>query len=272
MRPTPARFPTRLRSLFISDVHLGYRGARARYLRHFLESMPAQNIFVIGDLVDFWSLKRSFYWPRSHQAVLDLLLELARSGTRVVFIPGNHDEIIRDFCGVSYEGIEVHREFVHQTADGRRLLLLHGDEFDESVINGFPRVVKRLGGLVYDVMLAANHSLHAIRRRLGYGYWSLADWLKRQVPNAERYIARFEEAAADEARRRGLDGVVCGHIHRAAMREIDGVLYCNDGDWVESCTSLVEDMNGRLAILRWTERSEMLTVGGHVPVMLDPAA
>jgi UDP-2,3-diacylglucosamine pyrophosphatase LpxH len=272
MSVIPARFPIRLRSVFISDLHLGYRGCRADYLRHFLRSVKARNLFIVGDLIDFWSLRRSFFWPVAHQQVLRTLMTLSRTGTRVIYVPGNHDEIARDLCGSRYGAIEIHREYVHETADGRRMLLLHGDEFDESVTNNFSPLLKRLGGLAYDAILGLNHSVHAVRRRLGYGYWSLADWLKRQVPDAERYIVRFEEAAAGEAARRGFDGVICGHIHRPAVREIDGVLYCNDGDWVESCTSLVEDMNGRLAVLRWTETGELVTGTGRPPLVLEPAA
>lgn len=272
MSVIPARIPMRVRSIFISDVHLGYRGCRAEYLDHFLQSVQAQNVFIVGDLVDFWALERSYYWPASHQSILRRLAALARAGKRIVVVPGNHDDVLRDYCGLQYGGVEIHREFVHETADGRRLLLFHGDQFDESVIDQFSPLVKRLGGLLYDVMLEVNHLLHSLRHRLGYGYWSLADWIKRQVPDAERYIARFEAAAAGEARRRGFDGAVCGHIHRSALRDLEGVLYCNAGDWVESCTSLVEDMNGRLSVLRWTERSEMVTATGHVPVVLEPAA
>jgi len=271
MSVTPVRRPIRVRSIFISDVHLGYRGCRADYLLHFLESVEARNIFVIGDLIDFWSLRRSVYWPASHQEVLRTLLTRARTGSRVVYIPGNHDELARDLCGLRYGPVEVHRDFVYETADGRRLLLLHGDEFDEDV--KFGPLLKRVGEAAYEVILGLNHGLHALRRRFGYGYWSLAHWIKHQVPNAVRYIDRFEEAAARHAVSRGVDGVICGHIHRPAMREIDGILYCNDGDWVESCTSLVEDMNGRLAILRWTEQSEVVApnVQPSAPA-LEPAA
>jgi len=270
MNVTPVRLPLRVQSIFISDVHLGYRGCQADYLLHFLASVEARNIFVIGDLIDFWALRRQMYWPASHQEVLRTLLTRARTGTRVVYIPGNHDELCRDLCGTHYGAVEVHRDYVHETADGRRMLLLHGDEFDEAV--KFGAWLKRLGGAAYELILRLNQVVHAARRRCGYGYWSLADWLKHRVPNAVDYISRFERVAAAEARRRGLDGVICGHIHRPALREIDGMLYCNDGDWVESCTSLVEDLNGRLALLRWTERSEVVSHAGQIPVALESAA
>lgn len=247
----PARQPLRLRTVFISDVHLGFRGCRAECLLSFLNSIEARQVFIIGDLIDFWALRRQVYWPTSHQDVLRTLVAMARTGTRVVYIPGNHDELCRDLCGSQFGPVEVCRDYLHETADGRRLLLLHGDEFDEHV--KFGELLKRVGCVAYDAIIRLNDVMHRIRRRMGYGYWSLADWIKHQVPDALDYIDRFERAASDEARRRGLDGVICGHIHRPTMREFDGVLYCNGGDWVESCTSLVEDHNGRLAVLRWTE-------------------
>ncbi len=270
MSVTTVRRPLRVRTLFISDVHLGYKGCRAEYLLDFLANVEAQSIFVIGDLVDFWALKRSFYWPAAHQEVLRTLLTRARTGTRVVYIPGNHDELARDFCGSRYGPVEICRNYLHETADGRRMLLMHGDEFDEEV--KFGPLLKRVGSVLYEVILKANHVVHGVRRRFGYGHWSLSDWLKHSVPDARRYISRFEEAAAAEAARRGADGVICGHIHRAVVREIDGVLYCNDGDWVESCSSLIEDFNGRLAVLRWSEHSAVASQDATVPAALEPAA
>ena len=270
MSMTPARPPLRLRTAFISDVHLGFRGCRAEYLLNFLRSIEARQVYVVGDLIDFWALRRQVYWPHTHQEVLRTLLTLARSGTRVTYIPGNHDELCRDLCGSAYGPVEVRREHVHETADGRRLLLVHGDELDDAV--KFGPLLKRVGTVAYDAIIRLNHAVHRVRRRMGYGYWSLADWIKHQVPDAVDYIERFERAAAAEAARRGLDGVICGHIHRPALKEIDGVLYCNDGDWVESCTSLVEDLNGRLAVLRWTESREVVSHAGLVPAALEPAA
>ncbi len=270
MSVTAARPPLRLRSVFISDVHLGFRGARAEYLLDFLASIEARQIFVIGDLIDFWALKRAVYWPAAHQEVLRTLLTLARTGTRVTYVPGNHDELCRVLCGSRYGPVEVRRDCVFEAADGRRLLVLHGDEFDDAV--KFGGLLKRVGAFAYDAIIRVNHGLHRVRRRLGYGYWSLADWIKERVPDALDYIDRFERAAAAEAARRGFDGVICGHLHRPALKEIDGVLYCNDGDWVESCTSLVEDMNGRLAVLRWTESREVVPQAGFLPAALEPAA
>ncbi len=241
----------RVRSIFVSDVHLGHRGSRANELLAYLAEVDARNIFVLGDLVDFWALGRSVCWPQAHQDVLRTLVERARSGVRVVYIPGNHDEAAREFAGMNICGIEIRRQYVHVTADGRRMLLLHGDEFDAAVRCGRWRVI--LGSFLYSIALRINHLIHLARRAIGLGEWSLTAWLKRQVAGARAYIALFEEAAAERARRENCDGVVCGHIHHAAVREIDGVLYCNDGDWVESCSSLVEGMNGKLSLVYWAD-------------------
>ncbi len=241
----------RVRSVFISDVHLGHRGSRANELLAYLAEVDARNIFVIGDLVDFWALGNSVCWPQAHQDVLRTLVERARSGVRVFYIPGNHDEAAREFAGMNICGIEVRRQHVHVTADGRRMLLLHGDEFDAAVRCGRWRVI--LGSVIYSIALRINHLVYLARRAIGLGEWSLTAWLKRQVAGARAYIALFEAAAAERARRESCDGVVCGHIHHAAVREIDGVLYCNDGDWVESCSSLVEGMNGKLSLVYWSD-------------------
>ncbi len=241
----------RVRSVFISDVHLGHRGSRANELLAFLAEVEARNIFVIGDLVDFWALGRSVCWPQAHQDVLRALVDRARAGARVVYIPGNHDEAAREFAGMNICGIEIRRQHVHVTADGRRMLLLHGDEFDAAVRCGRWRVM--LGSVIYSIALRINHFVYLARRALGLREWSLTAWLKRQVAGARAYIAMFEEAAASRAARDGCDGIVCGHIHHAAVREMNGILYCNDGDWVETCSSLVESANGKLALVYWSE-------------------
>jgi UDP-2,3-diacylglucosamine pyrophosphatase LpxH len=260
----------RVRTVFISDVHLGWRGSQARYLLDFLRSVHADTIFLVGDIVDLWSLKRSFFWPAEHREVLRTLLDRARNGTRVVYVPGNHDETFRDLCGSWFGDFEVLAEAEHVTAEGRRLLVLHGDRFDADIRLG--GITHWFGSACYDFFVAAGRRLHAARRRLGFPYWSLAGWIKSRVGGARVYIARFEAAAARDAAQRGFDGVVCGHIHRASLREIDGVLYCNDGDWVENCTALVEDRNGRLALVRWTEGSEVVEHLAPSAAALDFAA
>lgn len=241
----------KVRSVFISDVHLGHRSSRANELLAFLAEIDARNIFVIGDLIDFWALGRSLCWPQAHQDVLRALVDRAREGVRVVYVPGNHDEAAREFAGMNICGIEIRRQLVHVTADGRRMLLLHGDEFDAAVRCGRWRV--RLGSFVYSIALRVNHLIYHARRALGLREWSLTTWLKRRVSDARAYIALFEEAAAGAARRAECHGVVCGHIHHPATREIDGVLYCNDGDWVENCSSLVENLSGKLTLVTWAE-------------------
>jgi len=241
----------RYRSVFISDVHLGFRGCRARELLEFLRSVHCDHLFLVGDIVDFWSLARSFFWPQEHNDVVRAILGKAKAGTRVIFIPGNHDATLREYAGTAFGNLEIHTEFVHATADGRRLLVMHGDEFD-AIVKCSPWLA-RVGNVMYEFTLALNRYVNGLRRVFGFPYWSLAGYLKERVKNAMEYISGFERAVAHEARRRGVDGVVCGHIHRAGITSFDGVLYCNDGDWVESCSALTEDLNGRLALTTWDE-------------------
>ncbi len=242
---------TRYRAIFVSDVHLGTRGARAGFLADFLRRSSCDQLFLVGDIVDCWRLRKSWYWDADHDEVLRLILKKARSGTEVTYIPGNHDEMFRDWLSMGLEiaGVKLRREAEHITADGKRLLVMHGDEFD-SVVR-YAKFLALLGDSAYTGALVANRYFNAIRRRLGYPYWSLSAWLKRQVKEAVKAIDRFEVALATEARRRGFDGVVCGHIHHAEMREVNGVRYYNDGDWVESCTALVEHEDGRLELIDW---------------------
>jgi UDP-2,3-diacylglucosamine pyrophosphatase LpxH len=254
----------RVRTVFISDVHLGYRGCQAELLLDYLRRIDTERLVLVGDIVDLWSLKRSVYWPQSHHDVLRQVLGMARRGVKVIYVPGNHDEGLRELCDAAVEGIEIRRQFIHETAEGRRFLVVHGDEFDGAV--KFAGWLKALGERLYDVVLWLGRGVTALRRRLGYGYWSLATWLKQQVPDARRYIERFEHAAAHAAIRHGLDGIICGHIHRPEIREVDGVRYCNDGDWVEHCSSLVEDLNGRLSLMFHTAEPRRVDVGALPPV------
>jgi UDP-2,3-diacylglucosamine pyrophosphatase LpxH len=254
MVSTPARQTMRLRTVFVSDVHLGSRGCRADALLEFLKSVEVDYLFLVGDIVDLWAMRKNFYWPQEHNNVLRTVLGKAKGGTRVIYIPGNHDEELREFCGSVFGNLEIHREFVHQTADGRKLLVMHGDEFD-TVVKCSPWLAK-LGSSVYDFLLGLNRHVNAVRRLFGMRYWSLAGYLKHKAKTAVQYIASFEQAVAHAARKRGVQGVVCGHIHRPEITDIDGVQYCNDGDWVESCSALVEDMNGRLSLLSWPEVRE----------------
>jgi UDP-2,3-diacylglucosamine pyrophosphatase LpxH len=261
----PPQTTLRLRSVFISDVHLGFKGCRAEFLLDFLRRVECEQLYLVGDIIDLWSLQRSFYWPQAHNDVIRTVLGKAKHGTRVVYVPGNHDRPLRDHDGLTLGNVEIRREAVHQTADGRRFLLLHGDEFD-SIVRASP-LLESVGSRGYDAALRLNHYVNGVRQRLGYPYWSLAAFLKHQFRDVVQYIASFERALAVEARRRGFDGVICGHIHRAGITEIDGILYCNDGDWVESCTTLVEDFAGRLSLLRWTETAEVLVGMQALPLM-----
>jgi UDP-2,3-diacylglucosamine pyrophosphatase LpxH len=237
----------RLRSIFVSDVHLGSRDCRAKELLRFLETVETDYLFLVGDIVDFWSLRRSFYWPEEHNEVLRAILAKAKEGTKVIYVPGNHDDNIREFCGSLFGNMSIRRKYVHATADGREFLVMHGDEFDTVV--KCSRWLARFGASAYELMMRLNRSVNACRVALGMPYWSLATYLKLRLPKAVRYVAAFEHAAAHAARSRNLDGIVCGHIHRPGVREIDGVLYCNDGDWVENCTALVETSNGQLSLM-----------------------
>jgi UDP-2,3-diacylglucosamine pyrophosphatase LpxH len=239
------------RSIFISDTHLGTRGCRGDFLADFLRRTSAHNLFLVGDIIDGWRLRKSWYWDEHHDDVLRQILRHARSGAKVTYIPGNHDEMFRSWlpAGVDISGIRLCREAEHVTADGKRFLIIHGDEFD-SVVR-YAKFLALLGDWAYTTALVVNRWFNAARRRLGLPYWSLSAWLKLQVKEAVKAIDRFESALAAEARRRGFDGVVCGHIHHAEMREVDGIMYMNDGDWVESCTALVEHHDGRMELIDW---------------------
>ena len=241
----------RYRTVFVSDVHLGMRGCRADLLADFLNRIGCAQLYLVGDIIDGWRLRKSWYWDPHHDEVLRRVLKMARSGTEVTYIPGNHDELFRNWLGQGLEvaGVRLMRDAVHEAADGRRFLVMHGDEFD-GVIR-YAKVIAHLGDWAYDAALTLNRWFNAARQRLGYPYWSLSQWLKRQVKEAVKAIDRFELALANEARRRGLDGVICGHIHHAEMREVHGIAYMNDGDWVESCTALVEHEDGRFELLDW---------------------
>lgn len=246
--PARSRF-THHRAIFISDTHLGTPGCKAEALADFLAHNDCDTLYLVGDIVDGWQLRR-WYWSQAQNWVVGEILRKVDVGTRVIFVPGNHDEFARGFDGRLVAGIEVKSECIHETADGRSLWVLHGDRFDDVI--GCAKWLAHLGDRAYGVALRLNDLLSALRARLGLPYWSLSAWAKRQVKNAVEYISRFEETVAREAAARGVDGVVCGHIHHAEMRRIGGILYLNDGDWVESCTALVEDARGSLEILRWT--------------------
>jgi UDP-2,3-diacylglucosamine pyrophosphatase LpxH len=256
----------RYRAVFISDLHLGTPGCQAQALLGFLKASPSQSLYLVGDIVDGWQLRKRWFWPQAHNDVVQKLLRSARKGCKVVFIPGNHDEFAREFTEHSFGGIEVKQEAVHVLADGRTLWVIHGDEFDGVV--QCARWLAYLGDNLYEFVLKLNRHLNRIRHRIGLPYWSLSAYLKHKVKRAVNYVNDFEVAVAHEAARRGHRGVVCGHIHRAEIREIGDVLYCNDGDWVESCTALVEHWDGRLEIIHWHQASTGLPAAQANPLQI----
>ena len=256
-----------VRTIWISDLHLGTPGCQAGALLEFLKQYECRTLYLVGDIIDGWQLRRSWYWPQSHNDVVQKILRKARKGTRVIFVPGNHDEFARRYVQHNFGGVDVQEDCVHVTADGRRLWVTHGDLFD-----GVIQCAKWLayaGDIAYETTLKFNRHLNRFRARLGLPYWSLSKYLKLKVKRAVSYVSAFEEAVAREVRRRGLDGVVCGHIHHAEIRDIGGVFYCNDGDWVESLTALVEHHDGRIEIVDW---SAHMATSGDQPVSAEEPA
>lgn len=255
----------RVRTVWISDVHLGTPGCQAQALLDFLKRVECDTLYLVGDIIDGWQLRRSWYWPQAHNDVVQKLLRKARKGTRVIYVPGNHDEFARKFLEHSFGGIEVAEEWIHTTADGRQLWVTHGDLYD-GVIQ-VARWLALLGDSLYEFTLKLNRHLNSWRARAGLPYWSLSKYLKLKVKRAVSYVGDFEAALAREARKRGVDGLVCGHIHHAEMRDVEGILYCNDGDWVESLTALVEHADGSLALVEWGE-----VMAGRATLSAAPAA
>lgn len=263
--------PRHVRTLFISDIHLGSKIAKAQYLIEFLRVYEAETIYLVGDIVDGWRLRRTWHWPQSHNDVVQKLLRKARKGARVIYIAGNHDEFLREFQGVHFGGIEVADQAIHVAADGRRYLVIHGDQFDAVVHN--VRWLAYLGDKAYDAAILVNRVVGRCRRTLGMSYWSFSSWAKVTVKRAVNFISAFQVIVAEQARNAGVDGVICGHIHHAAMEEIGGVRYINTGDWVESCTAVVEHFDGSMEILRWTETTAQPDRPERfVPVVIDGKA
>ena len=254
-----------VRTVWISDLHLGTPGCQAQALLDFLRDIKCDTLYLVGDIIDGWQLRRTWYWPQLHNDVVQKILRKARKGVRVIFVPGNHDEFARRYVAHNFGGVDVAEECIHVTADGRRLWVTHGDLFD-GVIQ-CAKWLAYLGDAAYELSLKVNRWFNRLRARLGLPYWSLSRYLKLKVKRAVSYVSDFETAVAHEARKRGADGVVCGHIHHAEIREIEGVLYCNDGDWVESLTALVEHHDGRLEII---DRSASLEAA-HRPLALPGA-
>lgn len=245
--------PKRVRTAWISDVHLGTRGAKAAEIIDFLRDFEFQTLFVVGDLIDIWSLRRGRYWPQEHNDVIQKILRKARKGTRVTYIPGNHDEMLSGFLG-SYGNIAVQKHAVHRLADGRRMLIIHGHELDTVVQN--VKWLALIGDVGYQFLLSLNPLINFVRRHFGLGYWSLSAYAKKRVKDAVSFIGKFEEEVAHYARTFDVDAVLCGHIHSPAIRQIGTVSYCNCGDWVESCSALVEDFSGKIDIVTYPPRDQ----------------
>jgi UDP-2,3-diacylglucosamine pyrophosphatase LpxH len=267
--PRPLR---RYRALFISDVHLGTKGCQSRMLLDFLREVDGDTIYLVGDIVDGWRLKANWHWPQEHNDVVQKLLRKVRKGVRLFYIPGNHDEFLRDYLGTHFGGIEVVESTIHVGADGKRYLVLHGDVFD--VVVRYARWLALLGDWAYEVALLVNARVNWVRRHLGLTYWSLSQWAKLKVKDAVNLIGDFENALVAEAKRREVDGIICGHIHHAAIHDRLGIRYINCGDWVESCTAVAETYDGRFEIIRWAEEKRAVArpAKPRARVKADPIA
>jgi len=250
---TEAPAPKRYRTLFLSDIHLGTRGCQADLLLAFLARHEAERIFLVGDIFDGWRLRRGWHWPQAHNDVIEALLAKAHAGTPIVYIPGNHDEVVRSYLGTHFGGIEVKASDEHVTAAGQRLLVTHGDQFDVVVRNA--KWLAHMGDWAYSLTLTANTAINRVRRLWGGQFWSLSNWAKQQVKRAVNFIGEYEAVLAEEARRGGYDGIVCGHIHKAEMAQLGDVLYLNCGDWVESCTAIVEREDGSFKLIDWARKT-----------------
>jgi len=256
------------RAVFISDLHLGTPGCQADALLDFLKSHSSDHLYLVGDIIDGWQLRRKWYWPQAHNDVVQKILRRVRKGCQVVYVPGNHDEFARDFVDHHFGGIEVVEEASHTMLDGRKFWLVHGDYFDAVV--KYAKWLAYLGDTLYEWALRLNRHFNRVRRYMGLPYWSLSAYLKSKVKKALNFVTDFENAVAHEAKKRGYQGVVCGHIHRAEIRTIEGVLYCNDGDWVESRSALVEHVDGRLELIYWDQVMDALPNASAVVLQHDP--
>ena len=251
--------PVTYRSIWISDTHLGLKACRAEYLYDFLRHTESEYLYLVGDIIDLWKVKRGWHWPSINNQIVRLVMEKANRGTSVIYVPGNHDELFRDYTDSYFSGIKVTEKAEHITREGKKLLILHGDEFDAVTLNN--KWIAKLGSEAYDLLIVLNHWFNWGRRKLGFGYWSLSRHIKNKVKEAVNYISNFEEAVVYAARQHGADGVVCGHIHHAIITDYDGIRYANCGDWVESCTALAEDEDGKLRLIHWLEESAELIDG-----------
>ncbi len=243
-------------AIWLSDIHLGYKDCKATYLLDFLNRTECDILYLVGDIIDLWSMKRQFFWHPDHYAVLQCIQRKAETGTRVIYIPGNHDDPLRGYCGKSLLGIEVHRSYLHTTSLNKRFLLVHGDDFDSAT--RYNKLITLIGDAAYDLLLFINRWHNRLRKLYGGNYWSLAGWIKARIHKAREAIEAFEMAAIHEAKKQGVDGIICGHIHHPQIRVVDGIVYCNDGDWIENCTALVENADGRIELLHWSDTQKVV--------------
>lgn len=244
------------RAIWLSDVHLGTRDAKSEYLLDFLRRNESEYLYLVGDILDFWKIRSKWFWPAINNEIVDLVLHKAKTGTKVIYIPGNHDDVLRKYSNCRINGVRILAEAIHETADGRKFLILHGDEFD--LVSTYSKWLAKLGSDAYQFLLSLNRFVNFFRRKMGKEYWSLSAYLKHKVKEAVNFIGNFEKSITAEAKRRKVDGLICGHIHHAAFAQMSGVFYRNIGDWVESCTALVENAAGNLQIVRWAEQTTVL--------------
>ena len=270
LKDHPAPRVNHYRSIWISDIHLGTPGCKVERLLDFLRRNESEQLYLVGDIIDGWQLRRRWYWTQAHNDVVQKVLRKVRKGTRVTYIAGNHDEAVRHFIGLAFGGIDIRNEAVHTMLDGRKFLVVHGDLYDAVV--QYAKWLAFVGDYLYNLLLRLNHWLNHIRAKLGFPYWSLSQYLKHKTKNAVNFMTAFEDAVANEARQRGFQGVVCGHIHRPQIREINGITYCNDGDWVESLSALVETFEGELKIIEWLRETSLETSAAELETTTNETA
>lgn len=244
------------RSIFISDVHLGTKDCKAEYLSNFLKNVECEHLYLVGDIVDIWNMKNAVHWSAAQNDVVRTILKKSKNGTKVIYVPGNHDEVFREYVEYNFGDIEIHKRLIHTTANKRQLLVLHGDEFDS--VMSCNKIMSHIGDFAYDGLLFVNRVINKIRHNAGLPYWSLASNLKLKVKNARTYIEKFENAATLAAKHDGLDGVICGHIHHAEIKQLNDIVYYNTGDWVENCTAITEMHNGELNLIHYSEKKSNL--------------
>ena len=244
------------RSIWISDFHLGTRGCQSELLLEFIKHTQSEKLYLVGDIIDGWALKNTWYWPQSHNDVVQKILRKARHGTEVFYISGNHDEVMRGFVPVNFGGVSILNQVIHETVDKKKYLVVHGDQFDGII--QCAKWLAMLGSITYDFLIYFNRYINFFRKKLGYEYWSLSNYLKFTVKNAVKFVSEYEKLVSNYAKQFKVEGIICGHIHHANMQSMNGIHYINDGDWVESCTALVEHFDGKLELINWTEKRKEL--------------